>query len=155
AASRTFCTAGSRRPMSTAMMAITTNSSMSVNADRRREEGRTTDLPWDEGRAGAEDRPTSDQGPGNRKQPQRKGDHVRVSDKSARTPGGPCQPKCGEPLECVLRLTVRGLHPGGTRPRFGAGGASLPRRDFSPRGRRVFARMSPGAIRVIPYPVEE
>src|SRR5207244_3402331 len=35
AASRTFCTAGSSRPISTAMMAITTSSSMSVNARRR------------------------------------------------------------------------------------------------------------------------
>src|SRR5687767_15963977 len=35
AASRTFCTAGSRRPIKTAMMAITTSSSMSVKADRR------------------------------------------------------------------------------------------------------------------------
>src|SRR5438132_13782430 len=35
AASRTFCTAGSNRPISTAMMAITTSSSMSVNARRR------------------------------------------------------------------------------------------------------------------------
>jgi hypothetical protein len=35
AASRTFCTAGSSRPMSTAMMAITTNSSISVKPRRR------------------------------------------------------------------------------------------------------------------------
>src|SRR5262245_56648990 len=34
AASRAFCTAGSNRPMSTAMMAITTNSSIKVNARR-------------------------------------------------------------------------------------------------------------------------
>src|SRR5262249_26324144 len=34
AASRTFCTAGSKRPINTAMMAITTSSSISVNADR-------------------------------------------------------------------------------------------------------------------------
>src|SRR5262249_17062770 len=34
AASRTFWTAGTSRPISTAMMAITTNSSISVNADR-------------------------------------------------------------------------------------------------------------------------
>src|SRR5438046_1713372 len=34
AASRTFCTAGSSRPMSTAMMAITTSSSIRVNAGR-------------------------------------------------------------------------------------------------------------------------
>src|SRR5262245_37014473 len=35
AASRTFCTAGSSRPISTAIMAMTTSSSISVNADRR------------------------------------------------------------------------------------------------------------------------
>src|SRR6516165_3447043 len=35
AASRTFCTAGSSRPIKMAMMARTTNSSMSVNAYRR------------------------------------------------------------------------------------------------------------------------
>src|SRR2546428_9343451 len=34
AASRTFCTAGRSRPMRTAIMAITTSSSMSVNARR-------------------------------------------------------------------------------------------------------------------------
>jgi hypothetical protein len=33
AASRTFWTAGSKRPIRIAMMAITTNSSISVNAD--------------------------------------------------------------------------------------------------------------------------
>jgi hypothetical protein len=37
AASRTFCTAGSRRPIRMAMMAMTTNSSMSVNPRRGRE----------------------------------------------------------------------------------------------------------------------
>jgi len=37
AASRTFWAAGSSRPMSTAMMAMTTSSSISVNADRRDE----------------------------------------------------------------------------------------------------------------------
>src|SRR6516165_9147021 len=48
AASRTFCTAGRSRPMSTAMMAITTNSSISVKAvrafDRVRREYRDTVL---------------------------------------------------------------------------------------------------------------
>src|ERR671937_41447 len=39
AASRTFCTAGRRRPIRTAMMAITTRSSMSVKAGRRRMAG--------------------------------------------------------------------------------------------------------------------
>src|SRR5262245_10016237 len=41
AASRTFCTAGRSRPINTAMMAITTNSSISVKAERtrRRDEG--------------------------------------------------------------------------------------------------------------------
>src|SRR5689334_11200258 len=34
AASRTFWTAGSSRPMSTAMIAMTTSNSISVNADR-------------------------------------------------------------------------------------------------------------------------
>jgi hypothetical protein len=34
AASRTFCTAGSSRPIKTAMMAITTNSSISVKPPR-------------------------------------------------------------------------------------------------------------------------
>src|SRR5262249_48099356 len=34
AASRTFCTAGSNRPIRTAMMAITTSSSIRVNAER-------------------------------------------------------------------------------------------------------------------------
>src|SRR5690348_4750604 len=34
--SRTFCTAGSRRPIKTAMMAITTRSSINVKAERRR-----------------------------------------------------------------------------------------------------------------------
>src|SRR6188768_2311485 len=42
AASRTFWTAGSKRPMSTAMIAITTSSSISVNPDRRRM-GETSD----------------------------------------------------------------------------------------------------------------
>src|SRR5262245_35921887 len=37
AASRTFCTAGNNRPMRMAMMAITTSSSISVNARRRRD----------------------------------------------------------------------------------------------------------------------
>src|SRR5258708_35780316 len=37
AAARTFCTAGSSRPIRMAMIAMTTNSSMSVNADRLRE----------------------------------------------------------------------------------------------------------------------
>src|SRR5438067_13741184 len=36
AASRTFWTAGRSRPIRTAMIAITTSSSISVNADRRR-----------------------------------------------------------------------------------------------------------------------
>src|SRR5688572_29202667 len=36
AASRTFCTAGKRRPMRIAMIAITTRSSISVNARRER-----------------------------------------------------------------------------------------------------------------------
>ena len=36
AASRTFCTAGSKRPIRMAMIAMTTNSSISVNAERRR-----------------------------------------------------------------------------------------------------------------------
>ena len=36
AASRTFCTAGSSRPIRMAMMAMTTSSSMSVNAARPR-----------------------------------------------------------------------------------------------------------------------
>src|SRR5687767_8750130 len=36
AASRTFCTAGRSRPIRTAMMAITTKSSISVKAGRRR-----------------------------------------------------------------------------------------------------------------------
>src|SRR5262249_22345144 len=36
AASRTFCTAGNSRPISTAMIAITTNSSIRVNALRAR-----------------------------------------------------------------------------------------------------------------------
>src|SRR5207244_4496213 len=35
AASRTFCTAGSSRPIRMAMIAITTSNSISVNADRR------------------------------------------------------------------------------------------------------------------------
>jgi hypothetical protein len=35
AASRTFCTAGNNSPIKIAMIAITTNSSISVNADRR------------------------------------------------------------------------------------------------------------------------
>src|SRR6476660_2722825 len=35
AASRTFCTAGKSRPIRIAMIAITTSSSISVNADRR------------------------------------------------------------------------------------------------------------------------
>src|SRR5437764_15439979 len=45
AASRTFCTAGRSKPMSTAMMAMTTSSSISVNADRRGEDERTINLP--------------------------------------------------------------------------------------------------------------
>src|SRR6516165_7484620 len=39
AASRTFWTAGRSRPISTAMMAITTNSSISVNPWRREQDG--------------------------------------------------------------------------------------------------------------------
>src|SRR5215218_9351519 len=39
AASRTFCTAGSKRPISTAMMAITTSSSISVKPRRERMSG--------------------------------------------------------------------------------------------------------------------
>src|SRR5262245_60525315 len=35
AASRTFCTAGNKSPIRTAMMAITTSNSMRVNAERR------------------------------------------------------------------------------------------------------------------------
>ena len=38
AASRTFWTAASSRPINTAMMAMTTSSSISVNADRRDKE---------------------------------------------------------------------------------------------------------------------
>src|SRR5207244_2062535 len=46
AASRTFCTAGNSRPIRTAMMAITTSSSISVNADRRQAIGaRTITVP--------------------------------------------------------------------------------------------------------------
>src|SRR4051812_25824696 len=52
AASRTFCTAGKSRPMRTAMIAITTRSSISVNADRGREgtivalqENKSTSIP--------------------------------------------------------------------------------------------------------------
>ena len=37
AASRTFCTAGNSNPIRMAMMAITTSSSISVKASRRRE----------------------------------------------------------------------------------------------------------------------
>src|SRR5262249_20111602 len=44
AASRTFWTAGSKRPTRTAMIAITTNSSISVNARRRQ---RNMDKPPD------------------------------------------------------------------------------------------------------------
>src|SRR5438034_3845055 len=40
AASLTFCTAGSRRPISVAMMAMTTSSSIRVKADERRETNR-------------------------------------------------------------------------------------------------------------------
>src|SRR5262245_39330482 len=39
AASRTFCTAGTSRPMRMAMMEITTKSSMRVKADRERDIG--------------------------------------------------------------------------------------------------------------------
>src|SRR5262245_45793677 len=51
AASRTFWTAGSRRPIRIAIIAITTSSSISVNADRPRpgggagEDGRMRALP--------------------------------------------------------------------------------------------------------------
>src|SRR5262245_56793508 len=48
AASRTFCTAGSSRPIRTAMMAITTSNSISVKPSRgrswRRHDGNITDL---------------------------------------------------------------------------------------------------------------
>src|SRR5579875_2121908 len=37
AASRTFCTAGKSKPIKMAMMAMTTNSSISVKAQRRKE----------------------------------------------------------------------------------------------------------------------
>src|SRR5437763_3681622 len=49
AASRTFWTAGSSRPMRMAMMAITTSSSISVNADRGRR-ARKEDIPDPPGR---------------------------------------------------------------------------------------------------------
>src|SRR5438045_5732954 len=39
AASRTFCTAGSSRPISTPMIAMTTSSSIKVKPDRRRNMG--------------------------------------------------------------------------------------------------------------------
>src|SRR5262245_61175636 len=42
AASRTFCTAGRRRPIRMAIIAITTSSSMRVNARRARSHGRMT-----------------------------------------------------------------------------------------------------------------
>src|SRR5262245_7286823 len=45
AASRTFWTAGSSRPMSTAMIAMTTSSSISVKPRRRRERTDTIGLP--------------------------------------------------------------------------------------------------------------
>src|SRR5262245_21564464 len=45
AASRTFCTAGNRRPMRTAMMAMTTSNSISVNPGRRRERKRNMRSP--------------------------------------------------------------------------------------------------------------
>src|SRR5947207_8901562 len=57
AASRTFCTAGSSRPMSTAMMAITTKSSISVKPGLRRE-GRANHMtcpPYEIRRTGEED----------------------------------------------------------------------------------------------------
>src|SRR5262245_49354553 len=57
AASRTFCTAGNSSPINTAMMAITTSSSISVKPRVRRDgerAGNMTDLPKkDEERAGA------------------------------------------------------------------------------------------------------
>src|SRR6059058_3919472 len=43
--SRTFCTAGSSRPISTAMMAITTSNSIRVNARRRRKKLHMTRTP--------------------------------------------------------------------------------------------------------------
>src|SRR5262249_10447703 len=45
AASRTFCTAGSSRPIRTAMMAITTSSSMRVKARRRMAHSSRMDRP--------------------------------------------------------------------------------------------------------------
>src|SRR5262245_52287078 len=53
AASRTFCTAGTKRPIKMAMMAITTNSSIRVKARRRRENRGMTDPPLGAGRGGA------------------------------------------------------------------------------------------------------
>src|SRR5579864_1548949 len=46
AASRTFCTAGNSRPMRIDIIAITTKSSMSVNAERKREELATIHNPF-------------------------------------------------------------------------------------------------------------
>src|SRR5262245_43347695 len=50
AASRTFCTAGSSRPISTAMIAMTTNSSMSVKPCERLRRNLITRPPREEGR---------------------------------------------------------------------------------------------------------
>src|SRR6266511_1598307 len=52
AAARTRCTAGSRSPISTAIMAITTSSSISVNAGRQVERGMTNLGEWGRGPAG-------------------------------------------------------------------------------------------------------
>src|SRR5262245_26510835 len=53
AASRTLCTAGRSRPISTAMMAITTSSSTSVKPRRLIVRDRSTATPSRRGRAGA------------------------------------------------------------------------------------------------------
>src|SRR5437667_2683190 len=50
AAARTFCTAGSSSPIRMAMMAITTSSSISVNALNRRDERRIAHLQGEEER---------------------------------------------------------------------------------------------------------
>src|SRR5438067_1570163 len=47
AASRTFWTAGSSSPIRIAMIAITTNSSISVKAERLRRMGETSDDKWE------------------------------------------------------------------------------------------------------------
>src|SRR5262249_54490876 len=64
AAERTFCTAGSSRPMRIAMIAITTSNSISVNASRApRPRGRERTMSYTSAEGGKQENGTEKSGP--------------------------------------------------------------------------------------------